>query len=230
MVHLRPTGGGSQAVEMKASDDFGTRGAFPGGFNGRNMSAGMTPPDGFGRQDAPMANTNTLAASQDEETEVKVKGLKSDGPITVLAGSFTLDCADDAVHAGSDITISGGQWQIRTADDGIHSDENVTIGGGSFEIPYCYEGVEGKNVTMDGGSLTITSNAELGDVLEAMDATLSGDPIEIAFNAKYITDVIRNISDEELCMKFNSNVSPCVVSPMEGDGYLYLILPVRVFS
>ncbi|MGN0999530.1 MAG: carbohydrate-binding domain-containing protein, partial [Faecousia sp.] len=63
------TGGGSQAVEMKVSDDFGTRGAFPGGFNGRNMSAGMTPPDGFGRQDAPMANTSTQAASQDEETE-----------------------------------------------------------------------------------------------------------------------------------------------------------------
>ena len=31
-------------------------------------------------------------------------------------------------------------------------------------------------------------------------------------------------------MKFNSNVSPCVVCPMEGEGYLYLILPVRVFS
>ena len=93
---------------------------------------------------------------------------------------------------------------------------------------------EGKNnlirMRFTEGSLTITSNAELGDVLEEMDATLIGDPIEIAFNAKYITDVIRNISDEELCMKFNSNVSPCVVCPMEGEGYLYLILPVRVFS
>ncbi|MGN0778319.1 MAG: DNA polymerase III subunit beta [Aristaeellaceae bacterium] len=93
---------------------------------------------------------------------------------------------------------------------------------------------EGKNnlirMRFSADGLAITSNAELGDVLEEMDATLSGDPIEIAFNAKYITDVIRNISDEELCMKFNSNVSPCVVSPMEGDSYLYLILPVRVFS
>ena len=78
--------------------------------------------------------------------------------------------------------------------------------------------------------LTITSNAELGDVLEEMDATLAGDPIDIAFNAKYITDVIRNITDDELCMKFNSNVSPCIVCPSEGDQYLYLILPVRVFQ
>lgn len=93
---------------------------------------------------------------------------------------------------------------------------------------------EGKNnlirMNFSENSLAVTSNAELGDVLEEMDATLSGDPIDIAFNAKYITDVIRNITDDELCMKFNSNVSPCVVCPPEGDRYIYLILPVRVFQ
>ena len=45
-----------------------------------------------------------------------------------------------------------------------------------------------------------------------------------------ITDVIRNITDEKLCMRFNSNVSPCVIAPQEGEDYLYLILPVRVFT
>ena len=93
---------------------------------------------------------------------------------------------------------------------------------------------EGKNnlirMSFNKEGLTITSNAELGDVLEEMEASLQGDPIEIAFNAKYITDVIRNITDDELCMKFNSNVSPCVVCPQDGDQYLYLILPVRVFQ
>jgi len=93
---------------------------------------------------------------------------------------------------------------------------------------------EGKNnlirMAFSADTLSITSNAELGDVLEELDASLTGDPLEIAFNAKYITDVIRNITDDDLCMHFNSNVSPCVVSPAEGDQYLYLILPVRVFS
>ncbi|MBQ8201631.1 MAG: DNA polymerase III subunit beta [Clostridia bacterium] len=93
---------------------------------------------------------------------------------------------------------------------------------------------EGKNnlirMAFSGDTLSITSNAELGDVHEELDVNLSGDPIEIAFNAKYITDVIRNITDEELCMNFNSNVSPCVICPPDGENYLYLILPVRVFS
>ena len=80
------------------------------------------------------------------------------------------------------------------------------------------------------GSLSITSNADLGDVLEEMDAQLDGDPISISFNAKYITDVIRNMSDERLFMCFNSAVSPCVIQPEDGDSYLYLILPVRTFQ
>ena len=78
--------------------------------------------------------------------------------------------------------------------------------------------------------LKITSNAELGDVEEEMDATLNGEDIDIAFNARYITDVIRNVTDENLCMKFNSNISPCVVVPENGDDFIYLILPVRTFQ
>ena len=93
---------------------------------------------------------------------------------------------------------------------------------------------EGKNnlvkMSFRDGTLKITSNAELGDIEEEMDASLNGEPIDIAFNARYITDVIRNVSDEYLCMKFNSNVSPCVVVPESGDDYIFLILPVRVFQ
>ena len=93
---------------------------------------------------------------------------------------------------------------------------------------------EGKNnlirMSFKGDVLKITSNAELGDVEEEMDATLNGDDIDIAFNARYITDVIRNVSDENLCMKFNSNISPCVVVPENGDDFIYLILPVRTFQ
>ena len=93
---------------------------------------------------------------------------------------------------------------------------------------------EGKNnlikMSFHEDTLKITSNAELGDVEEDLDASLNGDPIDIAFNARYITDVIRNVSDDFLFMKFNSNISPCVVVPESGDEFIYLILPVRTFQ
>lgn len=131
------TGGGSKSVERKASDSFGGFGGkFGGGFGGR-------------------FETTTESTQEDS---VKAKGLKSDGPINVVFGSFHLDCADDAIHAGGNVTISGGTWAIQTADDAIHSDEDVTITDGSFAIPYCYEGMEGKNVTIGGGIIDITSS------------------------------------------------------------------------
>ena len=44
------------------------------------------------------------------------------------------------------------------------------------------------------------------------------------------TDVLKALSDERIVMRFNSNVSPCVICPVEGESYLYLVLPVRVFN
>ena len=78
--------------------------------------------------------------------------------------------------------------------------------------------------------LKITSNAEMGDVEEEVEASLNGENVDIAFNAKYIIDMIRNVSGDDLFMKFKSNVSPCIVTPQSGDEFLYLILPVRVFQ
>ena len=83
---------------------------------------------------------------------------------------------------------------------------------------------------IDGDTLTVTSNSENGDMEEKIDVTTEGKDLTIAFNVRYITDVLRAISDDEVFMRFNSNVSPCVVCPTEGDGYLYLVLPVRVFG
>ena len=47
---------------------------------------------------------------------------------------------------------------------------------------------------------------------------------------RFFSNYCEENGDEKLLMKFNTNVSPCVVVPPEGDSYLYLILPVRVFQ
>ncbi len=83
---------------------------------------------------------------------------------------------------------------------------------------------------IDGETLMVTSNSETGDVEEKILVSTEGKDLTIAFNVRYITDVLKALSDDEICMRFNSNVSPCVVCPTEGDGYLYLVLPVRVFN
>ncbi len=83
---------------------------------------------------------------------------------------------------------------------------------------------------IDGETLDVTSNSEMGDVEEKIGVFTEGRDLTIAFNVRYLTDVLKALSDEQIVMRFNSNVSPCVVCPTEGENYLYLVLPVRVFG
>jgi len=79
-------------------------------------------------------------------------------------------------------------------------------------------------------TLGVSSNAELGDFQQDLQIDQTGPMLQIAFNAKYLSDVLHSISEDEIALKFNSSVQPCVIGPVEEGDYLYLILPVRVFQ
>ncbi len=78
--------------------------------------------------------------------------------------------------------------------------------------------------------MKITSVAERGEADETLSIDFSGNEMAISFNSRYLADVLRNIEDDELAMRFNTNVSPCLVCPVEGNQYTYLVLPVRTFG
>ncbi len=76
--------------------------------------------------------------------------------------------------------------------------------------------------------IEITSNAETGNVYEKVPCYIEGSAIDIAFNARYILDAIKNIDDATVYMDFNTNVSPCLIRPVDGNLFVSLILPVRI--
>ena len=59
--------------------------------------------------------------------------------------------------------------------------------------------------------IIITSNSQLGKVREEVSVELQGEEIEIAFNSKYLLDVLKNLEDETIYMEMTSSVSPCVI-------------------
>ncbi len=79
-------------------------------------------------------------------------------------------------------------------------------------------------------TLKLFANSALGKLDEEMQIHLNGEPIEIAFNARYFSDVMRTLTDEEIFLDINTNISPCVVSPVQGNAFYYLVLPVRIFA
>lgn len=92
---------------------------------------------------------------------------------------------------------------------------------------------EGNNLLklhIDDRQLTIMANTERGNAVEKVEVYFDGAPLDIAFNAKYLLDVVRNIDTSEITMRFNTNVSPCVICPVKGNQYTYLVLPVRTIG
>ena len=90
---------------------------------------------------------------------------------------------------------------------------------------------EGSNnlilLRIDEGRMFIESQSQMGDVHEEMDVEQTGAGLNIAFNVKYLTDVVRSIDDEYAEFCFNNGVSPCVITPKGDMNYLHLVLPVR---
>ena len=55
-----------------------------------------------------------------------------------------------------------------------------------------------------------------------------GNDLEIGFNSKYLLDALKVIDDEQVVLDMNTAVTPCILHPIEGNAYEYLILPVRI--
>lgn len=91
---------------------------------------------------------------------------------------------------------------------------------------------EGKNssvkFTITDDNMRVSSNVEIGHAEENIGIKLEGSDLEIGFNPKYWLDVLKVIDTEEIEIELTSNVSPCIVKPLNSTNYTYLVLPVRI--
>lgn len=91
---------------------------------------------------------------------------------------------------------------------------------------------EGKNnlvkLSLEDNNMIITSRSEEGNVKEDVMVSTEGENLDIGFNSKYLIDVLKVIDDDNIKLELNTSISPCLVKPIEGDRFVYLILPVRL--
>ena len=64
-------------------------------------------------------------------------------------------------------------------------------------------------------------------VVDEFNAECEGDEVEIGFNNRYLLDALRNARTEKVRMEISGPLSPVKVLPVEGNDFLYLVLPVR---
>ena len=79
------------------------------------------------------------------------------------------------------------------------------------------------------GQVVITATAaETGDNVAEMDASIEGNPVEIAFNVKYLVDVLNVIDAPNVALETSSPTSPGVIRPVGRDDFLTVIMPMHV--
>ena len=78
------------------------------------------------------------------------------------------------------------------------------------------------------GQIHISSNnPDIGKAEETVPASLEGPDVNIAFNAKYVTDVFKNIQTKECVLYLQQNLRPMSVRENNNDTFLYVVTPVR---
>ena len=80
------------------------------------------------------------------------------------------------------------------------------------------------------GTITIAAAADVGDAEGEVEAALEGDPVNIAFNSRYLTEALQNVSVDQLALEFTGPLSPGVVRPIGDEDYVHVIMPVRTPS
>ena len=84
-------------------------------------------------------------------------------------------------------------------------------------------------ITLADGILDLHStNPDLGEAEERIEVEYNDEPLELAFNARYFIDVLQNMESEEVELGFVDNSKPCVIRGEADEGFLGLIMPMRI--
>lgn len=79
------------------------------------------------------------------------------------------------------------------------------------------------------GKLNISARAEeIGDNVGEIDALIDGEPAKIAFNAKYLSDVLSVLHQNQVALETTTSSSPGVLRPVGVDNYIHIVMPMFV--
>lgn len=81
---------------------------------------------------------------------------------------------------------------------------------------------------VDGEMKISAQSNDVGGVQEVIQVEKSGEDLEIAFNARYLLDVLKALDSEMIKIEFSGALSPALFKAEDKLGYLYLVLPIRI--
>ncbi|MFC1918572.1 DNA polymerase III subunit beta [Chloroflexota bacterium] len=79
------------------------------------------------------------------------------------------------------------------------------------------------------GKLTVSARSEeIGDDVGEIDAVIEGEESKIAFNGKYLIDVLGVLRESQVALETTNPSSPGVIRPVGVDNYIHVVMPMFV--
>lgn len=90
-------------------------------------------------------------------------------------------------------------------------------------------GSESIRVEVMENTLVLSSRSpDFGEVSEELEVKKEGEDVIAAFNPKFLIEALRRIETEEVELNFIDSTSPLQINPLEVEGYLYVVMPIRI--
>lgn len=67
----------------------------------------------------------------------------------------------------------------------------------------------------------------IGKANDAISAKITGENVEIGLNCRYLLDALKNTETDEVKIQLNGSLTPMKVVPIQGDSFLFLVVPMR---
>lgn len=136
----------------------------------------------FSKDDICLAGTGTLVINANYEDAVRSKdtleilsgnyevtsqndAFQGKDEVIIFDGNFTVNAGNDAFKASNstdegkgNLTIEKGEFTVEAGDDAFHAEKVLTVNGGYVDIMKCYEGLEGIEVVINAGAISIVSS------------------------------------------------------------------------
>lgn len=78
------------------------------------------------------------------------------------------------------------------------------------------------------GLIRISCSTALGKAYDEISCRQEGDDVEIGFNSRYMVEALKASDCDELRLVLNGSLSPIKLMPLDGDAFVFLVLPVRL--
>jgi len=175
-----------------------------------------------------LAELNRLIADQEEAIEITINPNKSQALFRLknvelvsqlVQGTFPQYGQLIPQSYKTRVVVDVGQFLRATKTAAIFARD----GGGIARVVVS----PGKELTP--GKLTISARSEeIGDNVGEIDSVVEGDEAKIAFNSKYLIDVLSVLREAQVALETTNPSSPGVLRPVGVDNYVHVVMPMFV--